>query len=179
VKPGNSKTIDEITRILRTPSSEMSDEEQLLQVMKYLDNLIAWADKLFQQDTVESINEAMELYVLAASILGTPNSGAGARSELFGIGNIPSFCGPRSGKLLGYCDTVADRLFKIRHGMNMAGVVRPLAPFKSPVDLGRLLKAAEAKLPAAPPTAKRKPSKKKTKAQRRSPKSHSKSKRKS
>lgn len=159
MKPGNSKTIDEITRILRTPSLEMSDEEQVLRVMKYLENLIAWADNLFQQDTVESINEAAELYVLAASILGTPNSGAGARSELFGIGNTPSFCGPRSGKLLGYCDTVADRLFKIRHGMNMAGVVRPLALFKSP--------------------AKRKPSKKKTKAKRRSPKSHSKSKRKS
>jgi hypothetical protein len=159
MKPDNSKTIDEITRILRTPSLEMSDEEQLLQVMKYLENLIAWADNLFQQDAVESINEATELYVLAASILGTPNSGAWARSELFGMGNIPSFCGPRSGKLLGYCDTVADRLFKIRHGMNMAGVVRPLALFKS--------------------QAKRKPSKKKTKAQRRSPKSHSKSKRKS
>ena len=159
MKPGNSKSIDEIIRILRTPSSEMSEEEQLLQVMKYLDNLIAWADNLFQQDTVESINEATELYVLAASILGTPNSGAGARSELLGIGNTSSLCGPRSGKLLSYCDTVADRLFKIRHGMNMAGVVRPVALFKSPT--------------------KRKPSKKKTKAQRRSPKSHSKSKRKS
>ena len=76
MKPGNSKTIDEITRILRTPSLEMSDEEQVLRVMKYLENLIAWADNLFQQDTVESINEATELYVLAASILGTPNSGA-------------------------------------------------------------------------------------------------------
>jgi hypothetical protein len=105
-----------------------------------VDNLIAWADNLFQQDTVESINEATELYVWAASILGTPNSredrGAEACSALF--------------------DTVADRLFKIRHGMNMAGVVRPPALSKSP--------------------AKRKPSKKKTKAQRRSPKSHSKSK---
>src|SRR4029453_527373 len=159
MKPGNSKSIDEIIRILRAPSSEMSEEEQLLQVMKYLDNLIAWADNLFQQDTVESINEATELYGLAASILGTANSGAGARSELLGsIGNTPSFCGPRSGKLLSYCDTVADRLFKIRHGMNMAGVLRPLALFKSPT--------------------KRKPSKKKTKPQRRSPKSHSKSKRK-
>src|SRR5206468_672742 len=39
-------------------------------VMKYLDNLIAWGDNLFQQDTVESINEATQLYVLAANILG-------------------------------------------------------------------------------------------------------------
>jgi hypothetical protein len=39
-------------------------------VMAYLDNLIAWADSLFRQDTRESINEAMQLYVLAANILG-------------------------------------------------------------------------------------------------------------
>jgi len=39
-------------------------------VMKYLDNLIAWADQLFRQDTFESINEATQLYVLAAEILG-------------------------------------------------------------------------------------------------------------
>lgn len=39
-------------------------------VMKYLDNLIAWADQLFTQDTMESINEAIQLYVLAAEILG-------------------------------------------------------------------------------------------------------------
>lgn len=41
-------------------------------VMAYLDNLIAWGDELFRQDTRESINEAMQLYVLAANILG-PN----------------------------------------------------------------------------------------------------------
>jgi hypothetical protein len=40
-------------------------------VMAYLDNLIAWGDTLFQQDTGESINEATQIYVLAANILGT------------------------------------------------------------------------------------------------------------
>ena len=39
-------------------------------VMKYLDNLIAWGDQLFRQDTMESINEATQLYVLAYNILG-------------------------------------------------------------------------------------------------------------
>ncbi|WP_026600884.1 hypothetical protein [Methylomonas sp. 11b] len=39
-------------------------------VMAYLDNLIAWGDSLFRQDTRESINEAMQIYVLAANILG-------------------------------------------------------------------------------------------------------------
>jgi len=39
-------------------------------VMKYLDNLIAWGDNLFLQDTIETINEATLCYVLAANLLG-------------------------------------------------------------------------------------------------------------
>src|SRR5262249_12533768 len=39
-------------------------------VMRYLDTLIGWGDQLFRQDTIEAINEATELYVLAANILG-------------------------------------------------------------------------------------------------------------
>lgn len=39
-------------------------------VMTYLDVLIAWAGTLFREDTRESINEATQLYLLAAGILG-------------------------------------------------------------------------------------------------------------
>lgn len=39
-------------------------------LMAYLDNLIAWGDSLFRQDTGEAIDEAMMVYVLAANILG-------------------------------------------------------------------------------------------------------------
>jgi hypothetical protein len=39
-------------------------------VIAYLDNLIAWGDSLFRQDTIETINEAAQIYVLAANILG-------------------------------------------------------------------------------------------------------------
>jgi len=39
-------------------------------LMKYIDNLIAWGDQLFRRDTIESINEATQLYVLAANLLG-------------------------------------------------------------------------------------------------------------
>jgi|GEM_PF-402301 len=39
--------------------------------MKYLDNLIAWGDNLFRQDSMESINEATQLYILAAELLGS------------------------------------------------------------------------------------------------------------
>lgn len=39
-------------------------------VMRYIDNLVAWADQLYRQDTIESINEATQLYLLAQQILG-------------------------------------------------------------------------------------------------------------
>ena len=39
-------------------------------VMKYIDNLIAWADQLFCQDSMESNNEATLLYILVYEILG-------------------------------------------------------------------------------------------------------------
>ncbi len=162
-------------------------------VMKYLDNLLAWGDHLFQQDTLESINEATQMYVLAANILGErphsiPSLGnvkaktfaqlkkagigpvgdalvelegqfpfnlaspelqggggeAGDASPIFGVGRTLYFCVPRNEKLLGYWDTVGDRLFKIRHCMNIAGVVRPLALFDPPIDPGMLVKAAAA-----------------------------------
>jgi Tc toxin complex TcA C-terminal TcB-binding domain len=158
-------------------------------VMKYLDNLIAWGDDLFQQDTLESLNEATQVYVLAFNLLGprpqripplgaaqtktfaqlkaigldaTGNAlvdlesqfpfdlGPGSQSSsngagsgpLFGIGRTLYFCVPRNDKMLGYWDTVADRLFKIRHCMNIQGVVRPLALFDPPLDPGMLVRAA-------------------------------------
>jgi hypothetical protein len=39
-------------------------------VMKYIDNLIAWGDSLFHQETREAVNEATQLYILAAKLLG-------------------------------------------------------------------------------------------------------------
>lgn len=39
-------------------------------VIRYVENLIAWGDSLFRQDTREAIDEAAQLYVQAADILG-------------------------------------------------------------------------------------------------------------
>ncbi|WP_372950608.1 neuraminidase-like domain-containing protein [Mariniphaga sp.] len=50
-------------------------------VMKYLDNLIAWGDNLFKRDTIESINEATNLYILAAKILGERPADIPPRAE--------------------------------------------------------------------------------------------------
>jgi len=43
---------------------------QLAVAMKYIDNLLDWGDNLFRQDTMESVQESVQVYLLAASILG-------------------------------------------------------------------------------------------------------------
>ncbi len=148
-------------------------------VMKYLDNLIAWGDYLFRQDSMESINEATQLYILAAEILGPKpkkippqvkpplesfneleerlDDFANALVQVENLIPAPSgtggqgaespplptlyFCIPHNEMMLGYWDTVSDRLYKIRHCMNIEGVVRQLALFEPPIDPGALVKA--------------------------------------
>lgn len=157
-------------------------------LIKYIQTLIAWGDQLFSGDTIETINEATQLYMLAASILGprpksvpkkvanpiktfyqleqegiddfgnslkqienllpSPSSSSSMgddQPELPRL-NVLYFCIPNNEKLLTLWDTVADRLFKIRHCMNIAGVVRQLPLFEPPIDPGLLVKAAAAGL---------------------------------
>ncbi len=38
--------------------------------MKYIQNLIDWGDYLFRQDTMESVNQATQMYVMADKLLG-------------------------------------------------------------------------------------------------------------
>lgn len=216
-------------------------------VMKYIDNLIQWGDRLFRQDTIESINEATQLYVLAQNILGErpqllPHKGnmvlqtyAQLRHRLDDLGNalvpleedissagtqtagwtrlrltsmtvdqdlaqhissseyavtasgeaieeltvgykdpdyagklnssgltsiLPSisgitadcsgndascglyFCVPQNDALLEYWNRVEDRLFKIRHCMNIEGMVRELSLYQPPIDPALLVLAA-------------------------------------
>ena len=147
-------------------------------VMKYLDNLIAWGDQLFSQDTMESINEATQLYVLAYQILGprpekVPARGMVADSSyadlvagldsfsnalvqlenLFPFSSASSSSGspnspmtfyfsiPQNDKLLGYWDIVEDRLFKIRHSLNITGVAQQLTLFAPPINPALLVQA--------------------------------------
>ena len=39
-------------------------------IIKYAQNHLAWADQLYRRDTIESINQATQLYVLVARLLG-------------------------------------------------------------------------------------------------------------
>lgn len=152
-------------------------------VMKYIDNLIDWGDQLFRRDSIESINEATLLYVLAANMLGekqesippqeqpeattfntikedlNPLNLAKAAIESVlppieledntspeDIIPMPLFCLPKNDQLLKYWDTVADRLFKIRHCQNIDGVVRQLPLFEPEIAPGLLVRAANAGL---------------------------------
>lgn len=154
-------------------------------LMHYLDNLIAWGDSLFTQSTMESVNQATQLYILGDKLLGprprvvpplvtppTETYNQLKKKSIDGFGNamlaiedlIPDlsllpqggaelppppltytslyFCIPPNPKLMGYWDTVADRLFKIRHCQDINGVERTLALFAPPIDPGALVAAA-------------------------------------
>lgn len=54
------------------------------------------------------------------------------------------FCVPENSELMKYWDLVEDRLYKIRHCMNIQGVVRQLALFEPPIDPMALVRAAAA-----------------------------------
>ena len=56
------------------------------------------------------------------------------------------FCVPPNETLLGYWDRVQDRLYKIRHCMNIDGVVRQLALFQPPIDPMLIVRARAAGL---------------------------------
>jgi Tc toxin complex TcA C-terminal TcB-binding domain/Neuraminidase-like domain len=212
VNTNDSNTINEV-EVWRNDPVDPHAIAQLRQVayqrtivMKYIDNLIAWGDQLFSQDTMESVNEATQMYVLASELVGPrpelikplvtspdqtyaeleskldafSNASVLAAENLLGpiqdnsiidyqitsssastgsaqgsmpvnssIPNIPSlytlyFSITPNDQLLGYWDTVADRLFKIRHGMNIEGIKRQLALFAPPINPALLVRAAAA-----------------------------------
>ncbi|MGH3297611.1 MAG: neuraminidase-like domain-containing protein [Trebonia sp.] len=156
--------------------------------MRYLDNLIAWGDQLFAQNTRESINQATQLYVYASDLLGPrpeqvpprtaaptatyaqlqsrldafsnamellenefpfaaqiPSPGPDADTAgLLGLSQTLFFGIPQNTAMLGYWDTVADRLFKVRHCMNLQGVVEQLPLFQPIGNPALLVQAAAA-----------------------------------
>jgi hypothetical protein len=86
-------------------------------------------------------------FPLNLTVSSSQNSGgSGQIGPLFGSALTLYFCIPPNPQLLGYWDIVADRLFKIRHCMDITGVVRPLPLFEPPIDPGMLVKAAAAGL---------------------------------
>lgn len=58
----------------------------------------------------------------------------------------PAFCVPRSERLLQYWDRVEDRLYKLRHCLDIEGVARQLPLFAAAIDPGLLVGARAAGL---------------------------------
>jgi hypothetical protein len=155
-------------------------------VVQYIQTLVAWGDQLFREDTIESLNEATQLYVMAASLLGprprtTPQHGSDApptyahlarqgtpfsSAPLIEVENllappppgarmaadtadvphlsVDAFCISRNEQLLALWDLVEDRLFKIRHCLDLEGRARQLPLFEPPIDPGVLARAVAA-----------------------------------
>ncbi|HKO41664.1 MAG TPA: neuraminidase-like domain-containing protein [Pyrinomonadaceae bacterium] len=78
-----------------------------------------------------------------------PDIAAPSQGAMTSYGTLLLFCIPHNDKLYSYWDTVADRLFKIRHCMNIAGQVRHLPLFAPPIDPGLLVRASAAGLDIA------------------------------
>jgi hypothetical protein len=158
--------------------------------MTYIKILIAWGDYLFRQDTIESINEATQHYVLAAHVYGPrgqkiPKRGKllpetynslldkwdafgnaivelelafpfsnqtplpiGASNGVVGLANVFGFATtlyfgiPDNPELTALREMIDDRLFKIRHCENIAGIFRQLPLFEPPIDPSLLVQAA-------------------------------------
>ncbi len=152
-------------------------------LMKYLDTLIAWGDQLFRRFTIESINEATQLYVRAAEILGErptrvpATKQAGDRTYLDIHDELDDFSNavvevesilapppasrnsgspgpplprletlyfgiPHNEELQKYWDRVEDRLYKVRHCMDVEGREREMSLFEPPIDPEALVRAA-------------------------------------
>jgi hypothetical protein len=71
-----------------------------------------------------------------------PPSEAAATAGILGMTSSLYFRIPQNEKLLAYWDTIDDRLFKIRHSMNIEGAVRQLPLFEPPIDPMMLVEAA-------------------------------------
>jgi hypothetical protein len=152
-------------------------------VIRWIQHLVLRADALLRSDRPEPINEAVQVLVLAASILRAPAERIPPRTErkpesyatlkgsldrfsnalvllenefpfsapaptpgtpaggLLGMSEALYFCIPPNPLLQVLWDTIADRLFKIRHCMNIEGVVRDLPLYEPPIDPALLVAA--------------------------------------
>ncbi|MFB9080263.1 hypothetical protein ACFFWB_23120 [Flavobacterium procerum] len=65
-----------------------------------------------------------------------------AFANIYGLASSLYFCIPNNPKLMGYWDTIADRLYKIRHCENIDGCSENYHCFEPPIDPALLVKAA-------------------------------------
>ena len=125
-------------------------------VMKYIDNLLDWGDSLFRQNSWESTVQATILYKMAQDLLGsrpekpktivqerkvldfaalmTTETGTHDVRDTFHLADMAYFQVPRNDNFAGYWDRADDRLFKIRHSLDIEGIARHLSLFQPEID---------------------------------------------
>lgn len=94
-------------------------------VLKYIENLIAWGDKLFTRNTIESINEATQIYILANNILGQKPELVYPRGEPY----TRSFYGLTSGGVSGGLGAFNNAMVEVENYIDInAGVDKQNKP---------------------------------------------------
>jgi hypothetical protein len=101
---------------------------------KMKENNLGSAGRVFWHDTDEFEENVMNIPVKSQPGMDLIEQG------------VMVFCVPANKDLLKYWDRVEDRLYKIRHCMNISGVRRSLALFQPPIDPMMLVRARAAGL---------------------------------
>ncbi|HYG26645.1 MAG TPA: PA14 domain-containing protein, partial [Caulobacteraceae bacterium] len=97
--------------------------------------------------TFAELDAAQDDFLVRIETLLPPDTGGASDADIQTPELLTApyyFCIPKNEALLRYWDTVADRLFKIRHCQNIEGVARQLPLFEPPLDPGLLVRAAAA-----------------------------------
>jgi hypothetical protein len=108
-------------------------------------DLNAFSDALVQLET----DIPFELVPMTGGGGSGGSNGSNGAQTVASLGQALYFGVPRNDQLLGYWDTVADRLFKIRNSLNILGIFRQLPLFDPPIDPALLARAAAAGLDVA------------------------------
>lgn len=87
----------------------------------------------------DGLDEFSDVLVAIENVIAAPTptlDAADAAAEAPDLPQISTlfFCIPPNDRLLAYWDTVADRLYKIRHCLNLQGVAQPLPLYAPPIN---------------------------------------------
>ena len=132
-------------------------------VMKYIDNLLDWGDSQFRLNGWESNVQATILYKIAQDLLGKrpakptklsakrkvmnftalqkSETGSYDKSDTFHLADMAYFHVPQNDNFTGYWDRANDRLYKIRHSLDIEGIARHLALFQPEIDPASIIAA--------------------------------------
>lgn len=88
------------------------------------------------QDGLDAFSDVL---VAIENVIAAPTPALDAQDAVSEAPDLPQlstlfFCIPPNDQLLAYWDTVADRLYKIRHCLNLQGVAQPLPLYAPPIN---------------------------------------------